>query len=83
MGAVTRAQTFPGACTYSMFKTLGATGLETNHRVLLFLWLIFPFPCFICYICVWMCMHMCAGKSLRLTFGVDLFSPSSLLKQGL
>lgn len=30
-GADTRAKAFPGACTYSMFKTLGATGLTTNH----------------------------------------------------
>lgn len=54
---VTRARTFPGASTYSMFKTSEAMEPAIYYKALLVTF-IFPFSCFICSECVWN-VHVC------------------------
>lgn len=57
---ITRAGTFPGACTYSMFKTSEATGIAIHHKV--FLLLASPLSYFRSYVHVGSA-HVCRQKA--------------------
>lgn len=57
---VTRAGTFPVACTYTMFKTSEATGMAIHPKVFLLFASLLSY--IRSYVCVWSA-HVCRQKA--------------------